>query len=96
MPAVLPTVTMEEKPMPAPLADYLVMLSKMHKGGDPTPSTSFLFLFLSTLGTLRVVLWRDEAPHQCPLESVTSYTLPFYADVRNIDAQRWRHPGDQD
>lgn len=34
VPAVLPTVTMEEKPMPTPLADYLVMLSKMHKGGD--------------------------------------------------------------
>jgi hypothetical protein len=34
VPAVLPSVAMEEKPMPTNLADYLVMLSKMHKGGD--------------------------------------------------------------
>lgn len=34
VPAVLPSVTLREAPMPTPLADYLVMLSRMHKAGD--------------------------------------------------------------
>ena len=34
VPAVLPSLKIHEAPMQTDLADYLVMLSKMHKGGD--------------------------------------------------------------
>jgi len=34
VPAVLPALSLEEKPMPTALADYLVMLSEIHGGGD--------------------------------------------------------------
>ena len=34
VPAVLPTLSLHEEPMPKPLADYLVLLSDMHNGGD--------------------------------------------------------------
>jgi len=34
VPAVLPSLKIHEAPIPTDLADYLVLLSKMHKGGD--------------------------------------------------------------
>jgi len=34
VPAVLPELALEERPMPDPLADYLVLLSEIHGGGD--------------------------------------------------------------